>query len=381
MGKDYAEFYQKLFLSPIKVDELTEKHFPDYSIFEDTVTHNFANKQILITTTDISKTEIVDMSEKTIIKHPQMYSINILSGQKRDAILSNITLEDYIFYHSPYSYVSSKISNPFCVEFPKSQQNVEVFIHNNFSEKTLNKKTIVTKDNTTYQVLEKFFVERECIYAADYIIAENGVLNIVADLSEINSSSCSINYLFILEKNSNLNFSLLGLGTGKIYINLYTIIKGIGAQAKLGGCCLGKKGDETILLSYVNHRAPKNTSTVHINTVLFDKARNFFLGLIKVDKQGEEVDAYEINRNLLLSKEARIFSIPKLEIENNNLRCSHASSISSVDEEILFYLSSRGIEHAEIIKLVATGFLVEPLVNHNYDNIIEKTLDTLLKGG
>ncbi len=376
--EDYINFYRKLFLSPIKVDELTEKHFPDYSFYDGILIDTHKKKKILFENSNTKKIKFIDSKENITIEQPSFHPVNILSEQDGSNILYNAKLDDYILYHSPYAFVSSKIINPMCIELPSSKENVEVFIENNFFETTLNKKTFVTKKNTTYEVEERFITKKESIFAIDYIISEDSVVNIISDLAGIYTSSSSINYLFILNKNSKVNFSLLGLGSGKIYVNIYTIIKGIGSEAKLTGCFLGKKDDQTIIITYINHKAPKNTSRVHINNVLFDKAKNFFFGLIKVEKEGQDVDAYEMNRNLLLSKQARTLSIPKLEIENNNLRCSHASSTSSIDEEILFYLSCRGLKHTDIVKLVATGFLIEPLLNHKYDNIIEKNLIKLL---
>ncbi len=346
MLANYRDFYAKIFSSPVKVDELTEKHFPDYAYFEKILDSNMS---------------------KTALDEPN------------NIILESLLFNDYILNNSPYAYINSRCKKFQYTQLPESPEKpLQLSIDNEYTIDSINKKIYNTQRNGLYELEERFFFDKNCMLATDVILAENSQVSITANFSGIYTSQSSINYFFLLNKHSKLDFFILGLGSGKLFINIYAIIKGIGAEAKIRGCCLNKGDDDTVIVTYINHKAPKNISSVHINNVLLEKAKNFFLGLIKVEKEAEEIDAIETNRNLLLSGQARTLSIPKLEIENNNLRCSHASSISSVDEEILFYLNSRGIEYKEAIKLTAMGFLVEPFSKPNYDSLIENCLDKAL---
>ena len=73
-------------------------------------------------------------------------------------------------------------------------------------------------------------------------------------------------------------------------------------------------------------------------------------------KSTQKTNAFQSNRNLLLSKKARADSLPKLEIEANDLRCTHGATVSQVDEDQVFYLMSRGIPRADAVRLIVEGF-------------------------
>ena len=86
-----------------------------------------------------------------------------------------------------------------------------------------------------------------------------------------------------------------------------------------------------------------------------------FRGLIKVHPGAQRTDAYQTNRNLLLSPEARAESLPNLEIEADDVRCSHGATVGQLEEEELFYLMSRGLSRPVAERLVIFGFLGEVL--------------------
>lgn len=104
------------------------------------------------------------------------------------------------------------------------------------------------------------------------------------------------------------------------------------------------------------HEAPHASSDLEFKGALKDSARSVYSGLIKVSEGAQKTDAYQQNRNLVLSREARADSIPNLEIAANDVRCTHGATISQVEEEHLFYLESRGIPRTEAQKLIVEGF-------------------------
>ncbi|HEY4376253.1 MAG TPA: SufD family Fe-S cluster assembly protein, partial [Acidimicrobiales bacterium] len=88
-------------------------------------------------------------------------------------------------------------------------------------------------------------------------------------------------------------------------------------------------------------------------------SRSVYTGLIKVEKQARGTNAFQTNRNIKLSDEAWAESVPNLEIENNDVHCSHASAVGPVDEEQRFYLESRGVPPLEADRLIVAGFFEE----------------------
>ena len=110
-----------------------------------------------------------------------------------------------------------------------------------------------------------------------------------------------------------------------------------------------------------DHIAPHASSNLLFKGSLMDESRSVFRGLIRVHAGAQRTDAYQTNRNLILSDRARADSLPNLEIAADDVRCSHAATIGQLDEEEIFYLLSRGIRKAEAIRLVIFGFFGEVL--------------------
>ncbi len=104
------------------------------------------------------------------------------------------------------------------------------------------------------------------------------------------------------------------------------------------------------------HESPYATSDLEFKGALKDNARSVYSGLIKVYEGAQKTDAYQQNRNLVLSREARADSIPNLEIGANDVRCTHGATISQVVPEHVFYLQARGIPRTEAQKLIVEGF-------------------------
>lgn len=110
-----------------------------------------------------------------------------------------------------------------------------------------------------------------------------------------------------------------------------------------------------------DHIAPHASSNLLFKGALMDKGRSVFRGLIRVHPKAQRTDAYQTNRNLILSEGARADSLPNLEIAADDVRCSHAATVGQLDTEELFYLQSRGIRYPEAVRLVIFGFFGEVL--------------------
>ena len=109
-------------------------------------------------------------------------------------------------------------------------------------------------------------------------------------------------------------------------------------------------GNETQFVDHhtlQEHIAPNTTSDLLYKGALADRARSVFSGMIRVHPGAQKTDAYQQNRNLLLSDDARADSIPNLEIGANDVRCSHGATVAPLDEDEIFYLESRSIARPE----------------------------------
>jgi Fe-S cluster assembly protein SufD len=120
-----------------------------------------------------------------------------------------------------------------------------------------------------------------------------------------------------------------------------------------------------------HHLKPRAHSDLLFKGVLADKARGVFSGLIKVELNAQKTDAYQKNRTLLLSDEARSDSVPQLEINANDVRCSHGSTTAPVDQQELFYLRSRGITRPVAEKMLVTAFLEDVLNRVPLKNVVK----------
>ena len=105
-----------------------------------------------------------------------------------------------------------------------------------------------------------------------------------------------------------------------------------------------------------NHKAPNATSDLLYKNALYDSSRTVFSGLITVDEGAHYTDAYQTCRNLLNSDTAEANSLPGLEINADQVKCSHGSTSGPVSEEELFYLKARGIPDNEARRLIVLGF-------------------------
>jgi Fe-S cluster assembly protein SufD len=105
-----------------------------------------------------------------------------------------------------------------------------------------------------------------------------------------------------------------------------------------------------------HHKAPSCTSDLLYKGALQGKSRLVWRGMIKVDKAAQKTDGYQRNDNLMLSNEARADSIPGLEIEADDVRCTHGATSGRVDAEQIFYARARGLSAEEAARLVVAGF-------------------------
>ena len=136
---------------------------------------------------------------------------------------------------------------------------------------------------------------------------------------------------------------------------------GRGATGELDAVYFGE-GDQTLdFRTFQDHIAPDCTSNLLFKGAGGGRSRSVYTGMIRVGKQARGTNAFQTNRNVKLSDGAWAESVPNLVIENNDVRCSHASAVGPVDAEQRFYLESRGVPTEEAERLIVSGFFDEVL--------------------
>jgi Fe-S cluster assembly protein SufD len=130
-----------------------------------------------------------------------------------------------------------------------------------------------------------------------------------------------------------------------------------GAEIELSGAFLAQKKEQVDVEVVVHHRAPNTRANTVLKGVGRDQAKVRFVGRIIIDKDCGNTNSFLTERILLLSDEATAEAIPDLEILTDDVKCSHAASISRIPEEHIFYLQSRGIGRTEAEDMIVDGFL------------------------
>ncbi len=163
------------------------------------------------------------------------------------------------------------------------------------------------------------------------------------------------------ERDASLTASTAAFGGGYARTRSDVRLVGRGANCDLLALYFGDGNQGLDFRTYQDHVAPDTTSNLLYKGVVSDAARSIYTGLIRVRPEARGTNAFQTNRNLKLGDKAWVESVPNLEIENNDVRCSHASAVGPVDTEQQFYLESRGVRSSEAERLIVAGFLEEVL--------------------
>jgi Fe-S cluster assembly protein SufD len=164
-----------------------------------------------------------------------------------------------------------------------------------------------------------------------------------------------------VEANGKIVTLNIHLGSAVTKANVEGALVGPNAQSQMLGVLFGDHDQHFDLYTLQDHQAGATTSNLLFKTALRDRAKSVYSGLIRVDEKVVGADAYQANRNLLLSDAAKADSQPMLEILNNDVRCTHGATMGPADEEQLFYLQSRGLPKPEAERMVVQGFFEEAL--------------------
>jgi Fe-S cluster assembly protein SufD len=188
-------------------------------------------------------------------------------------------------------------------------------------------------------------------------VGENARLRFVSgqDLSE--KSWIFGTHRATVGRDGALDWVALGFGSARGHVRMETRLDGQGADARVTGAYATRGRQHIDFDTTQEHAAPNTTSDLAFRGVLQGRSSAVWKGNIIVDPGAQKTDAFQESRNLLLSKRAHADAIPGLEIQANDVRCTHAAAVAQVDPEQLFYLRSHGLSPEVAKRLVIEGFL------------------------
>jgi Fe-S cluster assembly protein SufD len=160
-------------------------------------------------------------------------------------------------------------------------------------------------------------------------------------------------------RDAELDWVAGGFGSKKGKIRIENDLAGQGATSRVTGAYFADGAQHLDYDTLQSHLAPSTTSDFAFKGALRDEATAVWRGMIRVEKDAQKTNAYQENRNLLLSPNAHADSIPGLEIEANDVRCTHGATVSQVDRDELFYCMARGLSRGEAERLIVRGFYQE----------------------
>ncbi len=181
----------------------------------------------------------------------------------------------------------------------------------------------------------------------------------------------------LAERDSTLDTLNVALGGSVGRVDLNAQLLGAGANSDMLGLYFGDDDQHFDFNTSQDHVAPDARSDLLYKGALDGSARGVFRGIIRVHKGAQGTDAYQTNRNLILSDDAVATSLPNLEIGADDVRCSHGATVGQLDAESLFYLMSRGLRREQAERLVVLGFLGEVLNRLPLGGVTEKVTNAI----
>ena len=174
------------------------------------------------------------------------------------------------------------------------------------------------------------------------------------------------------EANSRLITNIIGLNNGRTRNQIEIDLNGQGAETWLGGMLVSDRQQQTENFTVIRHNVPRCHSNELFKYILNGAAEGAFSGRIVVQKGAQKTEAYQTNRNICLTKEARMFAKPQLEIYADDVKCGHGATTGQLDEAALFYMQTRGIGYEEARMLLLLAFTSDVLEHVEIDALRDR---------
>ena len=208
--------------------------------------------------------------------------------------------------------------------------------------------------------------------ATEIIVKNNATVNFIS-IQKYDNSTFHFDYKNALtEPNTAMNWIDFCLGSAFTHSTIASTLQGQGSSSDIKTIFFGDKEQRFDVGAHIIHAAPHTHGNIATKGVLNDKSKNIYRGLIKIKQNAPSSMGYQKEDVLMLSKDAEADSIPQLEIDNNDVKCSHAATTTHVDDERLFYLMARGLNKKSATKMFVQGFLNPFIEQITDEKIVEE---------
>jgi len=230
--------------------------------------------------------------------------------------------------------------------------------------------SIILNDNSELHLLAVYTSEnKDSKINFDIDLKENSKLDFINLQKSSMITDNNIKREVKLERNSTFNLFDLIFGGKLVNSGVNVKLNGENSRFKHFTVFIGNKEQKFDFDVNAFHNAPYTYSNMLTKGVLNDKSKSFYRGLIKINKNAANSNGYQRQDAILLTENAESNSIPKLEINNNEVRCTHGSSVSQIDEDKTFYIMSRGLDEKETKIALVKGFLQEIIDKVNFGEL------------
>jgi Fe-S cluster assembly protein SufD len=173
----------------------------------------------------------------------------------------------------------------------------------------------------------------------------------------------------LVDRDADIQWTIGALGSRLAKVNQHVDLVGPGANAQVNGVMFTEGKQHLSYHTLQRHRAMRCSSDLLYKGALQDQSHLVWRGMIKVDRDAQKTDGYQRNDNLILSENARADSIPGLEIEADDVKCSHGATAGRVDDEQVFYARCRGLTRREAIRMIVAGFFQQVFDRITIDSV------------
>jgi Fe-S cluster assembly protein SufD len=214
-------------------------------------------------------------------------------------------------------------------------------------------------------------------------VKSGAYLDMVIMQNEHNLSDHNTTFNVQMEQDATLNLYIVTLHGGAIANNIEISLNGKGANCNVNGLYLADSNQRINTQVNIWHNVPGCLSNQLFKGILDGESRTMFSGKIYVAKDAQKTEAYQANNNLLVSKKAKAYTQPHLEIYADDVKCSHGATVGSLDENELFYMRSRGIalNEAKLLQQQAFAYAVlDKIPNGQLKERLSAMVESRLRG-
>lgn len=329
-----------------------------------------------INRSDLPEGVIVDSIDNAIKAHPELVREHLGS-----LVSASTDVDDYFV-----SMHQASFSNGIFVYVPRNvrvEKPISIAVGLEHEAGSVNYRLLaVTEEGAEVTIIERFGSGEGADTGFSNAVVElvagaNSHLNYVTSQQYAEGVWHFATHRAAIHRDATVDWTVLGTGARGGKSRMEVFMREPGAHANLTGAYF-LDGEQAIDFDTLQvHEAANATSDLSFKGALSGKSRSVWRGMIEVARGAQGTDSYQDNRNLLLSSGAHADSIPGLQIEANEVRCTHGSTIGKLDQEQMFYLKARGLSEAEAMRLLVRAFFV-PVLDRIGDEGVRESIEAAI---